>query len=151
MKWRTPLLIAHSRSARIHGIVAIIAERIAHRIRHDQRGGKVNDGPDIVFADEPQHERLIAGFADDERYARGNGPTMPGREIIEYDALAGIGQRINHLAADKAGAAGDQNRHGCRLANSLGCDCAAIGFAYTDSVIASSAECMGFIRQARAR
>jgi hypothetical protein len=90
MKSPTPSWIAHSISAREDGIVAIIAERIAHRIGHDQRGGEVNDGLNIVFADKPLHERLIAGFADDKRYACGNGPAMPSGEVVEHDdALAG--------------------------------------------------------------
>ena len=87
----------------------------------------MNDGLDIVFADKPRHERLIATFADDERHARGNGSAMSGGEIVEHhDALAGVDQRVDHLAADIAGATGDENRHGCRLGCnlvcSLGCD-----------------------------
>jgi hypothetical protein len=69
---------AFNQRAGIDGVVAIIAERITHRIRHDQRGGKVNDGLDIVFADEARHERLIAAFADHERNARSNRPAMSG-------------------------------------------------------------------------
>jgi len=62
---------------------------------------------------------LIAGFADDERHACSDGPTMSGGEIVEYDdALAGIDQVVDHLAADITRTAGDQDRHGCNL----GCD-----------------------------
>ena len=39
-----------------------------------------------------------------------------GRQIVEHDhALAGVDQRVHHVAADIAGAAGDQDRHGKSL------------------------------------
>ncbi len=57
-------------------------------------------------------QRLIAGLADDERHAFGHRPVEAGREVVEHDhALAGIDQRVHHVAADIAGAAGDQDRH----------------------------------------
>ena len=98
--------------ARVHGVVAVVAERIAHRIRHDDRRGEMDDGFDTVFTNEPCHERLIAGLADDERYVLGKRPGKAGRQIVEHhDALAGIGKLVHHVAADVAGSAGDQDRH----------------------------------------
>ena len=50
MKWRTPLLDRGlDQRARVHGVVAVIAERIANRIRHDDRGGEMDDGVDPVL------------------------------------------------------------------------------------------------------
>ena len=34
----------------IGGVVAVIAERVVHRIRHHDRRGEVNDGVDAVLA-----------------------------------------------------------------------------------------------------
>ena len=56
--------------------------------------------------------RLIAGLADDERNRLGHGPVEAGRKIVQHDdGFAGIDERMNHVAADIAGAAGDQDRH----------------------------------------
>src|SRR5262245_26679311 len=39
-------------------------------------------------------------------------PMETGREVVEHhDALAGIDERMNHMASDIAGAAGNQDRH----------------------------------------
>ena len=103
---------AFDQRAGIGGVVAVIAERIVHRVRNHDRGGEVDDGVDAVLADEPRHQRLIAGLADDERHARRHSPAMPGRKIVEDDdAFAGVDQIMHHLAADIARAAGDQDRH----------------------------------------
>ena len=57
-------------------------------------------------------QRLVAGLADDERHALGDRPVEAGRQIVEHDhALAGIGELVDHVAADIAGAAGDQDCH----------------------------------------
>jgi hypothetical protein len=38
--------------------------------------------------------------------------TETGRKIVEHhDTLAGIEERVNHVASDISGAAGDQDRH----------------------------------------
>ena len=98
--------------ARIRGIVAVIAERIAHRVRHDDRGGEMDDGVDPVLRDQRAHARLIAGIANHERRTRRHRPIEAGGEIVEHHhALAGIDQRVNHVASDIAGAAGHQGRH----------------------------------------
>jgi hypothetical protein len=42
---------------------------------------------------------LIAGIADDKRYALGDGPIEASRQKVKYDhALTGIGQLIDHVA-----------------------------------------------------
>ena len=46
----------------------------------------------------------------------GDRPVEAGREIVEHDdPLAGVEQRMDHVAADIAGAAGDQDRHALGL------------------------------------
>ena len=70
------------------------------------------NGLDAVIAQKPRHQRLIAGLADNEGCAFGDGPAVPGREIVEHDdAFAGIDHIVHHLAADITGSSGDQDRH----------------------------------------
>src|SRR5713101_5218622 len=80
----------------------------------------MDDRIHFVVADQPRHQCLISSFTDDERRAFGNGPTKAGGEVIEhYDAFTGVDQFMNHLAADIAGAAGDQECHECDRLRSL--------------------------------
>jgi hypothetical protein len=55
--------------ARVNRVVAVIAERIANRIRHDDRGGEMDNGVDPVLRDQRSHARLVTDVADDERRA----------------------------------------------------------------------------------
>jgi hypothetical protein len=59
-----------------------------------------------------RHERLVPGVTDDKLGALRYRPIETGTEIIEYhDAFAAIEEGVNHVAADVAGAAGDQDSH----------------------------------------
>src|SRR5262245_36078745 len=101
---------------RVHRIVAVIAERIANRVRHHDRGGEMDNGIDPALRDQCGHARLVTDVADDERRALRYCPIETGREVVEHhDALAGIDERMNHVASDIAGAAGDQDRHAVNL------------------------------------
>src|SRR5450432_2820241 len=72
----------------------------------------MDDRIDSVVCDKRGHKGLIPAIADDKRRALRNGPIEPGRQIVEHDdALAGVGEGMRHVAADVAGAAGDQNGH----------------------------------------
>ena len=45
----------------------------------------------LVLADDARDQRLVAGLADDERHALGDGPVETRRQVVEHDdALAGI-------------------------------------------------------------
>jgi len=59
------------------------------------------------------HARLVSGIADDERRARRHRTVEAGGQIIEHhDLLSGLEERrMNLMAADVAGTAGDQDRH----------------------------------------
>ncbi len=75
----------------------------------------MDDRVDVMLADDICDEFRITGLADDQRHALGNRPIKTGGKIVEYGhALTRIAQRVDHMAADIAGAAGDQNRHGAR-------------------------------------
>ena len=72
----------------------------------------MNDGVDAMLRHQRRHRRLIPSVANHEGHARRHRPIEAGREIVEHHhALAGIGQRMHHVASDIAGAAGYQDRH----------------------------------------
>jgi hypothetical protein len=55
---------------------------------------------------------LVSGIAGDQRRAWRHRPVEPGGQIIEHhDLVAGLKEGVNHVAADVAGAAGNQDRH----------------------------------------
>ena len=62
--------------------------------------------------DEILDQRLVADVADDQLGLARHRPVEAGRQVVEHDdALAGIDQLVDHVAADVAGAAGHQNAH----------------------------------------
>ena len=76
----------------------------------------MNHGVDAVLCDRPRHQCLIADVADQELCFRRHRPVESGREIVDHNhTLAGVDQRIDRLATNVAGAAGDQDRHGKSL------------------------------------
>ena len=67
---------------------------------------------DLVLGDQRGDQRLVAGVADDQRHAFGIAQSKPVERLSSTTtALAGVGQRVHHVAADIAGAAGHQNCH----------------------------------------
>src|SRR5262249_28764659 len=72
----------------------------------------MDNGVDPVLRDQRSHTRLVTDVADHERRALRYCPIETCREVVEHhDALAGVDERMNHMASDIAGAAGDQDRH----------------------------------------
>ena len=54
----------------------------------------------------------VAGRAGDEGDEARDEEAKTGGQVVEHDLrLAGIDERMHHVAADIAGPAGDQNRH----------------------------------------
>ena len=99
--------------AGVGGVVAVIAERILHRVRHDGRAGEMDDRFDVVVLDQLGDQRLVADVADDRQHPRGQGRGEAGGQVVEHDdALAGIDQRVHGMASDITCAAGDQHGHG---------------------------------------
>ena len=98
--------------ARVRRIIAIKGERIADRIRHNDRGSEMDDGVDPVLCYQFGDARLISSVADQERCPRCHRPIEAGREIVEHHhPLASVDERVNHVAADITGTASDQDRH----------------------------------------
>ena len=76
----------------------------------------MDDRLDPVLLDEPADQGLVAAVALDEMRLRRDRPVEAGRQIVEDDHLfAGIDEMPDHVAADIAGSAGDQNAHVGRL------------------------------------
>ena len=72
----------------------------------------MDDCVDPMLGDQRGHKLLIAGVTDDKQGALGYRPIEAGRKIVEHhDTLAGIEERVNHVASDISSAAGDQDRH----------------------------------------
>ena len=109
----TPPLIAVSiKAARIRNVVEVVAQRIADQLRHDDLGGEMGDRVNRMLLDQSGDQVRVARVADDELCAFGHGPGEAGGEVVEnHDRFARIQQRQGHVAADIAGAAGDQNAH----------------------------------------
>src|SRR5271165_4358364 len=65
-----------------------------------------------MAADQSLYKWLIAGVADNKGHFLSDRPAISGREIIERDnILAGINQLKDHVTADVAGSAGNEDRH----------------------------------------
>jgi len=70
----------------------------------------MDNGVDPMRGDERAHARLIPGIAYDERRTWRHRPIEPGGQIIEHHG-SGVEEGKNHVAADVAGAAGNQDCH----------------------------------------
>jgi len=69
-------------------------------------------GVDPMRGDQRAHAQLVSDIADDEPRARRHRPVEAGGQIIEYHyLLSSVEEGVSHVAADVAGAAGDQDRH----------------------------------------
>ncbi len=72
----------------------------------------MHDRVDTAPLDQPVEKDTVADIADDELRLGSNRPIEAGRQVVEDDdALAATDKLIHHVAADKAGAPGDQNAH----------------------------------------
>jgi hypothetical protein len=92
------------------GIVAVVFQRLAHRFRYDRIGGEVHHGVDLVLAQYARDQFRIADVTDDQRY-RTHRLAKAGVEIIDRnDMLIARLQLQQHMAADIASGAGDQDR-----------------------------------------
>ncbi len=86
--------------------------RIADRFRDDDFRGEMRDGVDFMLLDEARDQFGVAEIADHEFRRFRNRPGEARRQIVENDhLLARVEKTQNHVAADIAGAACDQNRH----------------------------------------
>ena len=104
---------AFDQRARVHGVVAVVAERIGDRVRYHDRGGEMDDG---VTSDARRSDAATSAWSPVSPITTGTSvghrPGKSGAQVVEHDdALAGVAQSVDHVAADIAGAAGNQDRH----------------------------------------
>ena len=98
--------------AGLDGVGEVVGQRVGDRFGHHDPGGEMQDRVDPVPLDEAGDERLVAHVALTNTASGGTDVAEPGREVVENDhLLAGIVQLQDHVAADIAGPARDQNRH----------------------------------------
>ena len=72
----------------------------------------MDDGVDSMFCNQRGHARLVAAVTNYERRIPSHRPVEAGGEIVEHHRpLADVDERMNHVAADTAGAGSDQDRH----------------------------------------
>ena len=90
MNWRTPRLDGGiEQRAGVHGVVAVVAERIGDRIRHHDRGGEMDDGVDAMPRDQSRRPASRSPvLADDERHRARHQEAKSGRQIVEHDHAA---------------------------------------------------------------
>jgi hypothetical protein len=93
-----------------HASSAVIAQRIGDRFRHDGARREMHDGVDVTIAQQCAHFFLLADVADDE-FRTHDGIGEAGTQIVENDDIFTRLDQLQHdVAADVAGAAGDQYR-----------------------------------------
>ena len=97
------------------GVVAVVLERVRDRLRHDGVRGEVHYRLDAVLRQHAIDQRAISGIAHHQRRVQ-HGAAISGAEIIEHDhALVALGELAHDVAANIAGAPGDEHGlHGAR-------------------------------------
>ena len=110
-KFRTPCRwqVASS-AARLAGVVAVVLQRVADRLRHDGVRSEMDHGLACRFrSSSPAHERSIAHVAFEQRHV-GHRLAKAGGEVVEdHHRLAALAQLLYRVAADVARTASDQN------------------------------------------
>jgi len=96
--------------AGLGGVVVVVLQRVLDRFRHDDRPGEVHDRADPLFGEDAGEQRAILDVAFVERHAVGDGEAEArGQVVDDADGHAPVRQREDRMAADVAGAAGDEN------------------------------------------
>ena len=96
--------------ARRAGVVAVVFEGIADGFGDDGMRGEVQHGVDAVFTQQAADELAVADLADDQRGIERRLAEARGQVVEHDDPLAAFAQLQDHVAADVAGAAGDEDR-----------------------------------------
>ena len=97
-------------------IVAEVLARVAHRLAHVGVPGEVDHGLDAVLTNRALHEGAVANVTLDQG-APADGRFVPVDQVVQRDReAAGARERLAGVAADVAGAAGNEN---CALRHAL--------------------------------
>jgi hypothetical protein len=87
-------------------VVAVILQRIGHRLRHDRVCREMHDRINLVLGKDFVQQFRIAGVADDQ-LAGFDGGLEAGTEVVQrYDRFAGLTELAHDVAADISGATG---------------------------------------------
>ena len=105
---------AFEQVARGASVVAVVLERVGDGFRHDDVRGEVQHAFDLARAQQ-HRDHVAVGRVADHEVAVQHGRAEAGREVVEHDdVLAALTELANHVAADVAGAAGDEDgAHAC--------------------------------------
>ena len=95
---------------RADDVVAVVAERVADRFADVEKCREMDHRPRLVTPQRLAQRRDVRDVAFDE-IAVLRRLAMPGGEIVVHDdAIPGPRERLRGVAADVAGAAGDEHR-----------------------------------------
>ena len=76
-----------NQATRFDGVVQVVAERIGDGIGHDDRPGEMDDRCHAVSAYRFLDAIGIGDVGDNERSPRRDGPSEPGRQVVDDDDL----------------------------------------------------------------
>ena len=98
-------------------VVPVVLEGVDDRLGHHGASGEVDYRPDTVIRDERAGRRGVAGIAFHEFRLGGNGRPGPRHEVVEdHHGIPRLEKGQGGVAADVAGASGDQDRSSGRHA-----------------------------------
>lgn len=90
-------------------VVAVVEVGPRYRFAHLDGGGEVHDAAEGVAPEEPVQRGAVGKVGVDE-FAADNGIAMAGGKVVEgNDLAAGAQQQLDHVRADVAGAADDED------------------------------------------
>ena len=115
-------------------VVAVVARRVLHRIAHRKPGREVHHRVDLVRLDRRLQPGGVVDVALDDGRCPRRGRTMPlGEIVVDDDRLTARPEHLDGMAADVAGATGDEHcgsrtphrmvRESPATAGSPGCRC----------------------------
>src|SRR5207253_2028199 len=91
------------------GVVAEVLARILNRLPRLDVGGEMDDGFDLVILEGLVERVRIGDLADEQRRAADRFAVALLHVIEDDDLITGLLQRMNGVAADVAGASGDED------------------------------------------
>jgi hypothetical protein len=93
-------------------VVVVIGKRIAHALPHLNERGEMKHRVHPVLAEEAPQQRRIPNVALNERNGGGDKVPMPCGKIVQNEnILASLQKATDHVTADIARTATDENRH----------------------------------------
>ncbi len=104
-------LAALQQVARGAGVVAVVLERIGDRFRHDGVGGEVHHCLDAMLAQHAADQLAIARVAHHQLTVQHRGAKAGGQIVQHHHFFLALAELPNHVTADVAGAAGDEDGH----------------------------------------